>query len=137
MAREAIKYTKSHFPGVLIRFETTVPDSLFILTNKVYLTRTLRELLYNAAMHSDGKHIRMRVVHSENEILFMVEDTGPGLLNEAQYLMEVPFTKMDEMSQGLGLGLPLCKRHAVSLGGDLILDPNYQNGCRFVLQLPR
>ena len=137
IASEAIAYTKSHFPGVLIRFETTVPDSLFILTNRVYLTRTLRELLYNAAMHSDRRHIRMRVVHTDTQILFMVEDTGPGMPHEAQYLIDVPFAKMDEMSQGLGLGLPLCKRHAVSLGGDLILDPNYHDGCRFILQLPR
>ena len=137
IASEAIAYTKSHFPGVLIRFETTVPDSLFILTNRVYLTRTLRELLYNAAMHSDRRHIRMRVVHTDTQILFMVEDTGPGMPHEAQYLIDVPFAKMDEMSQGLGLGLPLCKRHAVSLGGDLILDPNYHDGCRFILHLPR
>ena len=137
IARESIAYTKAHFTGLLIRFETTVPDSLFILTNRVYLTRTIRELLYNAAMHSDRKHIRMRVVHSDTHILFMVEDTGPGMPHEAQYLIEEPFSKMDEMSQGLGLGLPLCKRHAVSLGGGLILDPNYHDGCRFILQLPR
>ena len=79
----------------------------------------------------------MRVVHTDTQILFMVEDTGPGMPHEAQYLIDVPFAKMDEMSQGLGLGLPLCKRHAVSLGGDLILDPNYHDGCRFILQLPR
>lgn len=137
MARETISYTKTHNPGVLIRFETTVPDSLFILTNRVYLTRTLRELLYNATLHSDKKHIQLRVVHTSTQILFMVEDTGPGLPQEALYMIDKPFTKMDDTSQGLGLGLPLCKRHAVNLGGDLILDPNYHNGCRFILQLPR
>ncbi len=67
----------------------------------------------------------------------MVEDTGPGLPKEVQYMIDKPFTKMNETSQGLGLGLPLCKRHAKNLGGDLILDPNYHNGCRFILQLPR
>ena len=137
IARESISYTKMHNPGVLIRFETTVPDSLYILTNRVYLTRTLRELLYNAAMHSDKKHIQMRVVHTSTHILFMVEDRGPGLPQEALYMIDDPFTKMDETSQGLGLGLPLCKRHAVNLGGDLILDPNYHDGCRFILQLPK
>jgi len=137
IARESISYSKTHNPGVLIRFETTAPDSLYILTNRVYLTRTLRELLYNATLHSDKKHIQMRVVHTNTHILFMVEDTGPGLPQEALYMIDKPFTKMDEMSQGLGLGLPLCKRHAVNLGGDLTLDPNYHDGCRFILQLPR
>ena len=137
IARESISYTKMHHPGIKIRFNTTVPDSTFILTNKIYLTRIIRELLYNAAIHSDKKHIQMHVVRSEAKIMFIVEDTGPGLPKDALYMIEKPFTKMDEMSEGLGLGLHLCKRHATNLGGDLILDTSYQIGCRFILELPR
>lgn len=137
IARESISYIKTHHPGIRIRFNTTIPNSTFILTNKVYLEGTLRELLNNAAIHSDKKHIQMHVVKSEAKILFIVEDTGPGLPKNALYMIDKPFTKMDEMSEGLGLGLPLCKRHAVNLGGDLILDTSYQIGCRFILELPR
>jgi K+-sensing histidine kinase KdpD len=137
IARESISYIKTHHPGIRIRFNTTIPNSTFILTNKVYLEGTLRELLNNAAIHSDKKHIQMHVVKSEAKILFIVEDTGPGLPKDALYMLDKPFTKMDEMSEGLGLGLPLCKRHAVNLGGDLILDTSYQSGCRFILELPR
>ena len=46
------------------------------------------------------------------------------------------FTKVDDLSQGLGLGLPLSKRHAQNLGGDLTLDTDYQQGCRFILEIP-
>ena len=137
LAREGISYVKLHNPGVRIRFETTIPDSTFILTNRVYLTRTIRELLYNAVKHSDRKHIQMRVVEAQDQILFIVEDTGPGLPKEAMYMIEKPFTKVDETSEGLGLGLPLCKRHAVTLGGALVLDTSYTNGCRFILELPK
>jgi signal transduction histidine kinase len=52
-------------------------------------------------------------------------------------MIEKPFAKMDETSVGLGLGLPLCKRYAKNLGGDLILDTSYNIGCRFILELPR
>ena len=137
LAREGISYVKLHNPGVRIRFETTIPDSTFILTNRVYLTRTIRELLYNAVKHSDRKHIQMRVVNTQEQILFIVEDTGPGLPKEAMHMIEKPFTKVDETSEGLGLGLPLCKRHAVTLGGALVLDTSYTNGCRFILELPK
>jgi signal transduction histidine kinase len=137
LAREGISYVKLHNPGVRIRFETTIPDSTFILTNRVYLTRTIRELLYNAVKHSDRKHIQMRVVNTQEQILFIVEDTGPGLPKGAMHMIEKPFTKVDETSEGLGLGLPLCKRHAVTLGGDLVLDTSYTNGCRFILELPK
>jgi signal transduction histidine kinase len=137
ISRESISYTKAHTQGVKIRFETTVPDTTFILTNKVYLTRTIRELLYNAAKHSDKQHILMRVMQTETRMLFIVEDTGPGLPKDAMYVIDKPFAKMNEMSEGLGLGLPLSKRHAKNLGGDLILDTSYNIGCRFILELPR
>jgi signal transduction histidine kinase len=137
VSRESISYTRSHFLGLKIRFETSVPDTLFILTNRVYLTRTIRELLYNAALHSDRQHILMRVMQTESKILFIVEDTGPGLPKDAMYMIEKPFAKVNETSEGLGLGLPLCKRYAKNLGGDLILDTSYNIGCRFILELPR
>ena len=137
IARESISYVKVHNPGVRIRFETTVSDSVFILTNQVYLTRTIRELIYNAVKHSDKKHIQMRVVDTPEQMLFIVEDTGPGLSKDAVQMIEKPFTKMNEESEGLGLGLPLCKRHAMTLGGDLVLDTSYTDGCRFILELPK
>ena len=46
------------------------------------------------------------------------------------------FAKVDDLSEGLGLGLPLTKRHAQNLGGDLTLDDNYHDGCRFIIELP-
>ena len=137
IARESISYVKMHNPGVRIRFETTVSDSVFILTNQVYLTRTMRELLYNAVKHSDRKHIQVRVVETQDQMLFIVEDTGPGLPKDAMQMIEKPFAKMNEASEGLGLGLHLCKRHAVTLGGDLVLDTSYIGGCRFILELPK
>ena len=47
------------------------------------------------------------------------------------------FTKHDDLSEGLGLGLPLAKRHAISLGGNLTYDANYKEGARFVITMPK
>jgi signal transduction histidine kinase len=55
----------------------------------------------------------------------------------AEELLYVPFTKVDDLSEGLGLGLPLCKKHITNLGGDFILDEEYQQGCRFIVELPK
>jgi len=52
-------------------------------------------------------------------------------------LLYKPFMKMDDLSEGLGLGLPLSKRHALSLGGDLIYDRDYKDGCRFIVEMPK
>ena len=61
-------------------------------------------------------------------VCFTVQDTGPGLPENADELLYKPFTKIDLLSEGLGLGLPLSKRHALSLGGDLVYDKSYHDG---------
>ena len=40
------------------------------------------------------------------------------------------------MNQGShGIGLNMCKRFAVLLGGDLYLNEDYHQGCEFILKL--
>ena len=46
------------------------------------------------------------------------------------------FTKVDDFSEGLGLGLPLTRRHVENLGGKFWLDNDYHDGCRFIFEFP-
>ena len=137
IARECIDYTKEHFKGMKIQFTTDLSDAVHILTNHLYLMRTIRELLYNAAKYSDGEHIHLHVSETDTTVNFTIEDTGSGLPDDADDLLYKPFIKIDDLSEGLGLGLPLCKRHALSLGGDLIYDKDYRDGCRFIVEMPK
>jgi signal transduction histidine kinase len=99
--------------------------------------RTIRELLYNSAKYSDSEHILLRVAETEDTVQFIIEDVGTALPDDMQDQLFKPFTKVDNMSEGFGLGLPLCKRHADGLGGNLIYDSNYKEGCRFIFELPK
>lgn len=137
IARECISYTENHFPGLTIRFVSKEPDSFQIQTNKLYLVRSLHELLYNAAKYSDFNHITMRVWQTEATARFTVEDVGLGLPTELLSQVFMPFNKTNDLSEGLGLGLSLSRRHIISLGGDLELDPDYHDGCRFTVILPK
>lgn len=137
LAGECVTYTQSHFPGLSIGFKTKVPDSVQIQTNHLYLMRSLRELLYNAAKYSDGQHITMSVEQTEASVRFIIEDVGPGLSQESLEKLFTPFSKIDDLSEGLGLGLSLSRRHIISLGGDLVLDPDYHDGCRFIAIVPK
>jgi signal transduction histidine kinase len=136
VARECIQYAQLRSPHVMINFETNAADDFCIFTNRLYLMRSLRELLYNSAKYSDGKQITFRVTQTDSKVLFSVEDTGPGIPEDIIEKMFEPFVNVNDLSEGLGLGLPLSKRHAQSLGGDLTLDTTYHEGCRFVLELP-
>ena len=137
VAEECIGHTKEHFPNLPLRLVTELPDDLRLLTSYLYLMRTLRELLYNAAKYSDGQHISVRISQTQNTVIFTVEDVGTGLPEESKDIIFRPFAKVDNLSEGLGLGLPLSKRHARNLGGDLIIDNTYHDGCRFILEIPK
>ena len=137
IANKCIATTKEQFPDCAIRLETEVPDSLCVMTIPLYLTRTILELLYNAAKYSDGQHVTVRVSQTNTTVRFSVEDKGTGLPEGKEEMIFKPFTKVDDLSEGLGLGLSLSKRHAKSLGGDLFLDTSYKNGCRFIVEIPK
>ena len=136
IAREAIGYTNEHFPDLPIQFTTTLPDTFTIRTNRLYLMRSLRELLYNAAKYSDRQHVSVRLEQSGNNVRFIVEDTGPGISEEYREVVYDIFTKVDDLSEGLGLGLPLAKLHISNLGGKFFIDTDYHDGCRFIIELP-
>lgn len=137
VARECIDYTVGHFPLLKVNFETELSDDVHILTNRLYLMRSIRELLYNAAKYSDGENVSLHVSQNNTYVLFIVQDVGPGLSDQAEELIFKPFVKIDNLSEGLGLGLPLTKRHALFLGGDLIYDETYHEGCRFIIEMPK
>jgi signal transduction histidine kinase len=114
-----------------------MPDDFCIHATRLYLKRTIQELLFNAVKYSDGKHFLLRVQEKISTICIIIEDTGPGIAEEQRELMFQPFTKINDLSEGLGLGLPLAKRHVRNMGGDLILDTSYHEGCRFIIELPK
>ena len=137
IAQECIEYTRERFPKTTINLESNIPPRAVVKTNHLYLMRTLRELLFNAAKYSDGQHIMLRISETISTIRFTVEDVGPGIPSDTLGMIFKPFGKVDDLSEGLGLGLPLAKRHALSLGGDLLYDADYHDGCRFILEVPK
>ena len=132
-----IAQTQELFPDLQIAFETSLPDTFYIYTSQLYLTRSIRELLYNATKYSDGQHISLRVSERQQFVRYTVEDTGPGIAEADSCRMFDWFTKVNDLSDGLGLGLPLAKRHVTNLGGELWLDTSYHEGCRFIIELPK
>lgn len=136
VAQESIQYTKDHFPQMEIHFQTDVADDFRINTNRLDLMRSLREILYNSAKYSDGQHVQLHIEKTDSSIRFVFEDTGKGIPEADRDLIFEPFTKVDDLSEGLGLGLPLAKSHVLKMGGTITLDTEYQNGCRFIIELP-
>ena len=136
VSRESLDFASRFFPEVHFDFHSSLPDNVCITTSGLYLKRSLRELLSNAAKYSDGKHILLSNEQTYTTVRFVVQDTGMGMPENYRERMFKPFTKVNELSEGLGLGLSLCHRHVENLGGTLTLDTDYREGCRFVIELP-
>ena len=137
IAQECINHTLSHFPDARIVLETDQPSTLHIVTNRLYLFNTLSELLYNSAKYTGGQHITLQVSQTATTIRYTVQDIGSGLPSGTMEHVFKPFSMVDNLAEGESLGLPLAKRHAFSLGGDLIFDVDYRDGCRIIFELQK
>lgn len=122
---------------VKLEIQTTIPDSLQIQTNKMYVLKILSELLYNANKYTNNGSITISNQQLDsNHVCFRVSDTGLGIPLDDRERIFNQFTKLNSFNEGLGMGLYLCRRLATLLGGSLDLDVTYTNGASFVLILP-
>lgn len=142
LAREAVRQaTHQAVYTAALSLQSSVDDTLTITTNRNYLILVITELLVNALHFTPVGSVVLRVevvgqLSGEQAVRFTVEDTGPGIPADKTDVIFNKFTKLDMFSEGLGLGLFLCRRVALLIGASLTLDTRYTGGSRFVLDVP-
>lgn len=116
-------------PGVRLIFEPAC-DELIINSNYNYIVQVLDNLLGNASKftHEGSVTLAYEVKKEENQLIFTVTDTGIGIPVEEQERVFERFVKLDNFSQGAGLGLSICRIVAERLGGYLRIDKGYTQG---------
>lgn len=121
---------------VMVNIETAEHD-IRLTTDKKHVLKILSELLHNADKFTAEGAITIGCHQLNSRFMeFYVADTGCGISPDNQERVFEPFMKVDEFSEGLGLGLPLCRRLATLLKGEIVLDTQYSGGARFLLKLP-
>lgn len=120
-------------PGVRLSFEPAC-DELIINSNYNYIVQVLDNLLGNASKftHEGSVTLAYEVKKEENQLIFTVTDTGIGIPVEEQERVFERFVKLDNFSQGAGLGLSICRIVAERLGGYLRIDKGYTQGTRVI-----
>ena len=120
-------------PGVKLIFEPAC-DDLIINSNYNYIVQVLDNLLGNASKftHEGSVTLAYEVKKEENQLIFTVTDTGIGIPVEEQERVFERFVKLDNFSQGAGLGLSICRIVAERLGGYLMIDKGYTQGIRII-----
>ena len=137
LCREIISSFRLTSPHMVkLSFETTLPDDFNIFSDQEKVKSILMELLDNANKFTQQGAITLSCSQPDAHIVnIKVSDTGIGIPKANRQQIFTKFTKIDDFTEGVGLGLTLSKRTAKILDGDLILDPFYSEGASFILSL--
>ena len=65
----------------------------------------------------------------------IVTESGPGIRVVKEMAIFKAFTEIKDLTDGDGLGLPICSLIASKMNGTLSIDPEYKKGNRFILVL--
>jgi len=121
--------------GLTIAFDSTL-EAAVLHTDAHRVDQILVNLLGNAVRHSPhGTRIDVRLLSADGRVRIEVLDEGPGVLEaDLDRIFDIYQTKGSE--SGVGLGLPLSRRLARLLGGDLKAEARPEVGGCFILELP-
>lgn len=111
-------------------------------TDRAKLSQVIRNLVSNALKFTErGEvHVSVRRV-DDDQVALSVRDTGIGIPSELVDQIFEEFSQVDNPLQsrakGTGLGLPISRRVAQLLGGDIAVETTVGEGSTFTLVIPR
>lgn len=116
----------------------TPPQPVTARTDASRVEQILTNLLGNAIRHTpEGTRVHLSLSERPGMAEFVVLDDGPGIdEEELEAIFDIYVTKAGDEAKGHGLGLPLSRRLARLLGGELDAEPNPGGGGLFRLRLP-
>jgi len=110
--------------------------------NEARLGQVFLNLLMNAAQAiPEGRSIRNEIrvatrVAEDGRVSIEVSDTGMGIPRESMARIFDPFYTTKPIGMGMGLGLAICHRIIVSLGGEIRIESEVAKGTRVTVLLP-
>jgi signal transduction histidine kinase len=113
-------------------------EQLLANVDPAKVERIVENLLVNAARHTPGGtpvHVSVRA--SDDGIVLVVEDEGPGVPEELRSTLFDPFRQGPTAAgRGVGIGLSLVRSFAELHGGSADIEDRDGGGARFVVNLP-
>ena len=114
-------------------FKTEVADDVMVNTNHL-LQELLNCLLDNADKYATGGTVLMSC-HANVDGTYAISVSNEGLSISAADAERIfdPFVRLSPNEHSLGIGLPLARRLAISMGYTIALDLTYTEGTRFIV----
>jgi signal transduction histidine kinase/DNA-binding response OmpR family regulator len=116
-------------------------EDIEIYSDEGKLSQILRNLISNALKFTERGEVRIFVSRDQDQtIAFEVSDTGIGIAAEDQERIFQEWTqvegKLQKVAKGTGLGLPLSRKLAQLLGGDVSVNSEVGVGSVFTVRIP-
>jgi signal transduction histidine kinase/DNA-binding response OmpR family regulator len=116
-------------------------DDIHIYSDEGKLSQILRNFISNALKFTERGEVRVFVTRgSDQTIAFGVSDTGIGIAAEDQERIFEEWTqvegKLQKVAKGTGLGLPLSRKLAQLLGGNVEVKSSPGVGSVFTVTIP-
>ncbi|HTR06961.1 MAG TPA: ATP-binding protein [Paraburkholderia sp.] len=133
-------------PHVSLEFASTASLPR-LYTDEPKLTQILRNFVSNALKYTESGHIRVGAQCDGGDgpaesgcITFFVADTGIGIAHEHHQIIFEEFgqvqNRLQQRVKGTGLGLPLCRKLAALLGGEVGVESEPGVGSTFRVSVP-
>lgn len=127
-----------------VRVNPSLPKRLYGDSGKV--RQVIINLLSNAIKYTNAGHVDLSVDFEEKhegiiDLVIEVIDTGIGIKESNIDNIFEPFNRStdegDQIYEGNGLGLVLCKKIATALDGELHVESKYEKGSKFTFIVPQ
>lgn len=116
------------------------PTDLAFRGDSKKLEKVLNHLVQNAIKYSNEGSVRVTVSRSGENIVFLVQDDGIGILGNDRKRIFDSFRQLDGSSTrqqgGVGVGLALVKKLIEAMGGDVSVESEIGKGSEFRVTLP-
>jgi len=123
------------------RLNVDIPPGLPALyADEARIETILRNLLENAAKYAgEQAEISISVRQASGQVIFRVEDNGPGIAIEQSERIFDPFYRIDNLfsrgAGGTGLGLAICRGLVRAHQGEIWVEPRAHGAC-FAFSIP-
>lgn len=124
-------------PGVELKLEIPAGSKKYMVTDNVRLQQVVNNLINNAAKFTISGSITVGYAEDESGYTSLfVEDTGKGISQDGLDHIFERFYKVDNFTQGAGLGLSICQTIVMRLNGTICVTSEVGKGTRFTVRIP-
>jgi signal transduction histidine kinase len=117
----------------------SLPDGVRVFADRRRVHQVIRNVMENARKYG-GDQILVEGFVLGDQYLIIVSDNGPGVPDEETQRVFDNFEQLSKGdardSTGMGLGLPIARRLARAMGGDVWYERRFPTGARFCYSLP-